>query len=292
MALWKGLRDADIAHIFSASYWSFMVAPTPAWMIARLRGKKTLIHYHSGEARDHLQSFRSARPILKRADSLVVPSGYLVDVFREFGLAASVVPNIVDLSQFSFRARDPLRPHLVCTRGFHTYYSIDVVVRAFAEVAREFPGAQLDLVGGGPAEFDIRELVKELKLSGVNFCGVASRTDIGHFYNRADIFINASRLDNMPVSILEAFASGTPVASTAPEGMRYLVDHERTGLLSDVGDSQALAQNVIRLLHEPALAARLAANAHKESRRYSWPIVRQQWLEVYESLTQKSSVRS
>jgi L-malate glycosyltransferase len=283
-ALWRGLKDADIAHIFSASYWSFIVAPTPAWLIARLRGKKTLIHYHSGEARDHLRRFRSALPVLRKTDRLVVPSGYLVDVFSEFGLEAEAVPNIVDLSQFSFRVRHPLRPHLVCTRGFHTYYSIDVVVKAFAEVKKAFPDAQLDLVGGGPEEAPIRSLIDDLKLSGIKFCGVASRQEIGRFYDRADIFINASRLDNMPVSILEAFASGTPVVSTAPEGMRYLVDHERTGLLSEVGDPQALANNVIRILRDSNLAARLAANAHEESRRYSWPIVREQWLKVYRSL--------
>ncbi len=292
MALWRGLKDADIAHIFSASYWSFLVAPTPAWLIARLRGKKTLIHYHSGEARDHLQRFRCARPVLKKAGRLVVPSGFLVDVFHEFGLKAEVVPNIVDLSQFSFRLRNPLRPHLVCTRGFHTYYSIDVVVRAFAEIAHEFPNVQLDLVGGGPEEAKIRDLVKELNLSGVNFCGVASRQEISRFYDRADIFINASRLDNMPVSILEAFASGTPVVTTAPEGMRYLVDDGRTGLLSEVGDAKALAQNVIRLLRDPDLAARLASNAGVESRRYSWPVVREQWLEVYRSLAVEPAARS
>jgi glycosyltransferase involved in cell wall biosynthesis len=291
-ALWRGLKDADIAHIFSASYWSFIVAPTPAWMIARLRGKKTLIHYHSGEARDHLRRFRSAVPVLKKADRLVVPSGYLVDVFREFGLEGEAVPNIVDLSQFSFRVRDPLRPHLVCTRGFHTYYSIDVVVRAFAEVRKAFADAQLDLVGGGPEEAAIRGLVKELKLPGVNFCGVASRQEIGRFYDRADIFINASRLDNMPVSILESFASGTPVVSTAPEGMRYLVDHERTGLLSEVGDPQALGKNVVRILHDSNLAARLAANAHEESLRYSWPIVRAQWLKVYQALVGERADKS
>ncbi|MGA9041763.1 MAG: glycosyltransferase [Terriglobales bacterium] len=288
VALWRGLKDTDIAHIFSASYWSFLVAPTPAWFIARLRGKKALIHYHSGEARDHLRRFRTARPVLRKADRLVVPSGFLVEVFNEFGLKAEAVPNIVDLSQFSFRVRSPLRPHLVCTRGFHTYYSIDVVVRAFAEIQKAFPEARLDLVGGGPSEAEVRSLVKELNLSAVNFCGVASRQEIGRFYDQADIFINASRLDNMPVSILEAFASGTPVVSTAPEGMRYLVDHGRTGLLSEVGDPQALAQNAIRLLRDPDLATRLAANAREESSRYSWNAVREQWLKIYQSLASET----
>jgi glycosyltransferase involved in cell wall biosynthesis len=277
-------KGVDIAHIFSASYWSFLLAPAPGWFFAKLRGNKSIINYRSGEARDHLQRFRSARFVLSRVDKIVVQSSYLVDVFREFGLSASVVPNIVDLSQFRYRERNPLRPHLVCTRGFSTYYSVDVVVRAFAEVKKEYPQAQLDLVGGGPLEGDVRKLVADLNLGGVNFTGVASRQEIGKYYDQADIFINASWLDNMPVSVIEAFAAGTPVVTTSPESMPYLVEHERTGLLSAVGDEKALAANVIRLLRDPALAARLVQNAHYESRNYTWEAVREQWVSTYRGL--------
>jgi L-malate glycosyltransferase len=289
--LWRGLKDVDIAHIFSASYWSFLLAPAPAWLFARMktRGSKTrrvqtLINYHSGEARDHVLRFRSAKFVLSRVDKIVVPSGYLLDVFREFGLPAAIVPNIVDLSQFRYRERTPLRPHLVCTRGFSTYYSVDVVVRAFVEVKKEYPEARLDLVGNGPLEGDVRKLVADLDLTGVNFTGVVSHREIGKFYNQADIFINASWLDNMPVSIIEAFAAGTPVVTTSPECMPYLVQHERTGLLSSVGDEKALAANVIRLLRDPELAARLAENAHRESQHYTWEAVRGQWLNAYRGL--------
>jgi glycosyltransferase involved in cell wall biosynthesis len=284
LELWRNLQDADVVHIFSASYSSFLLAPLPAWLVARQRGKKTLINYRSGECRDHLQKSSIARNVLKGTDRLVVPSGYLVDVLKEFGLTAQVVPNIVDLSQFVFRIRRPLRPHLVCTRGFHPYYCIDVVVRAFAEVLKLYPDAQLDLVGGGPVKSEIRNLVRDMKLTGVKFTGVAARDQIGRCYDQADIFINASRLDNMPVSVLEAFASGTPVVSTEPESMRYLVEHGRTGLLSPPGDAYALAQNVIQLLQNPELAEQLAANAQQEFRRYTWPIVREQWLEVYRGM--------
>jgi glycosyltransferase involved in cell wall biosynthesis len=279
--LWRGLKDVDAAHIFSASYWSFLLAPAPAWLFARLRGKKTLINYRSGEARDHLKRFRSGVFVLSRTDAIVVPSGYLVDVFREFGLRAAIVPNLVDLSQFHYRQRNPLRPHLVCTRGFSPYYSVDVVVRAFAEVRKAYPEARLDLIGGGPLEVEVRNLVEDLKLTGVNFTGVASRQEIGKYYDQADIFINASWLDNMPVSIIEAFGAGTPVVTTSPESIPYLVEHERTGLLSPVGNEKALAANVIRLLREPALAAQLARNAYQESRKYTWNVVREQWAAVY-----------
>ena len=285
--LWRGQSDADVVHIFSASYWSFLLATAPALLMARLGGKSVVIHYHSGEARDHLRRSHPARALLRCADRLIVPSGYLVEVFREFGLDAEAVPNIVALSQFPFRVRRPLRPHLVCTRGFHPYYRVDLVVRAFAEVKQKYPHAKLDLVGAGPSEAEIRELVKQLGIRDVTFRGVASRRDIGKVYDEADIFINASDLDNMPVSILEAFATGLPVVTTAPEGMEYVVEDQMTGLLSPPGDSHALARNVLGLLGDPELASRIISSARTRSESYQWAAVRGQWLHIYRSLVRR-----
>jgi glycosyltransferase involved in cell wall biosynthesis len=283
-ALWRGTREADIVHIFSASYWSFLLAPMPAWLVARLRGQKALIHYHSGEARDHLSRSRIALRILRATNQIVVPSMYLVDVFREFNLRAEAISNTLDLAQFPYRLRQPLRPRLVCTRGFHPYYSLDIVVRAFALVKKQYPEAQLCLVGNGPLQGEIEELTKQLGLADVEFAGPIPREQIGRYYEQNDIFINASWLDNMPVSILEAFASGTPVVTTAPKGIRYLVEHEHTGLLCEPGDWNTLANNVVRLLREPELALQLARNAHEASQRCRWEAIREQWLEIYRSM--------
>ena len=279
--LWRGLGKTDVAHIFAASYWSFLLAPVPAWLLARLRKRKVILHYHSGEARGQLERFPMASRMLRRMDALIVPSEYLVRVFSEFGLAAKAVPNIVDLSDFNFKIRSPLRPHLLCTRGFHPYYRIDLVVRAFEEVQKVFPEARLDLAGGGPLEKEIRSLVEKLHLTGVRFLGVVTRGEIGTVYDSADIFVNASFLDNMPVSVLEAFASGTPVVSTAPEGMEFVIENERTGLLSPAGDACALAQNILRLLSDQEFSERLATNAYEGCTGYQWAAIRQMWLEIY-----------
>jgi glycosyltransferase involved in cell wall biosynthesis len=283
-ALWHGMNEVDIAHIFSASYWSFLLTPMPAWLIATIRGKATVIHYHSGEARDHLRRSGIAVRILRAAGRIVVPSEYLADVFREFNLQTQVVPNFVDTAQFSFRPRQLVRPRLVCTRGFHPYYSVDIVVRAFGLIKKDYPEARLCLVGGGPTEGEVEELVKQLGLADVEFAGPVSHAEIARYYDKNDIFINASWLDNMPVSILEAFASGNPVVTTAPDGIRYLVEHERTGLLCEPGDWRALAGNVIRLLREPTLSRRLSENAYEEVQNYLWKRVRSRWLEVYRSM--------
>lgn len=282
--LWKGLKESDIAHVFSASYWSFLLAPTPAYWIARARKKKVLIHYHSGEAPDHLQRSWVARETLKGADCVVVPSGYLVDVFSKLNVLAKPVANVIDINEFSFRPRIPLRPRLICSRGFHPYYAIQDVVRAFDVIREKYSDAVLYLLGVGPSEQEIRDLVKSLRLSGVEFTGAVPHHEIAKYYEEADIFINASRLDNMPVSILEAFASGTPVVTTTGGGIRYIVEHERTALVCEPGEWKLLAEHVLRLLEEPELARRLSENAYRESVKYRWEAVRREWLGIYGSL--------
>jgi glycosyltransferase involved in cell wall biosynthesis len=92
----------------------------------------------------------------------------------------------------------------------------------------------------------------------------------------------------MPVSVLEAFASGTPVISTSPESMPYLVDHGRTGLLSPTGDFHALAQNVLHVLEDSELALKLVENGHEESKKFCWNVVRRQWLDIYSNLLSRT----
>jgi asparagine synthase (glutamine-hydrolysing) len=282
--LWREMGNADVAHIFSASYWSFWLAPVPAWIVARLRGKRTILNYRSGEAQDHLSRFGLARAMLRRMGTKVVPSAYLRDVFSKFGIKADVIPNLVDVEQIRYRERSDVRPVLICTRGCEPYYAVDDVVRAFGVVQGVHPQAQLILVGGGSREAAIRELVHDLGIKNVEFVGRVSRDQIGACYERSDIFVNASILDNMPVSVLEAFAAGIPVVSTAPDGIRYIVEHERTGLLSPPRDWRQLGENVLRLLRDPSLARRLAENARHQVQDYGWETVREQWLHVYRAV--------
>ena len=184
MALWRAIGKADLAHIFSASYGSFLVATTPAWLVARLRRRKIVIHYHDGRARDHLRKSRFGRMVLRHTREVVVPSGYLVDVFKYFGLGARIVPNVVDLGGFTYRERSTLQPLFVCTRNFEPHYGLDLVIRGFAEVKVEFPDARLRLVGKGPDESSLRTLARELQLTDVEFFGPVSWDKIGRLYER------------------------------------------------------------------------------------------------------------
>src|SRR5262245_36352128 len=63
--LFRSLRRADVVHVFSASYLSFLLSPLPAIIVARLLGKPVVLNYHSGEAGDHLSRSRFARRVLR-----------------------------------------------------------------------------------------------------------------------------------------------------------------------------------------------------------------------------------
>jgi glycosyltransferase involved in cell wall biosynthesis len=102
-------------------------------------------------------------------------------------------------------------------------------------------------------------------------------------YDRGDIFVNSSVVDNQPVSILEAFAAGLPVVSTTVGGIGALVRDGETGLAVPTGDPEAMANAVMTLLADDALACRLVRRARCEAARHEWSCVRDQWDEVYGS---------
>src|SRR5213594_88811 len=285
-SLLRCLDDYDVVHVFSASYFSFLLAPTPAVLLARWYGKRVILNYRSGEAKDHLQRWgRTAIPVLTLADALVVPSGYLVDVFARFGLSASAIANIVDLNQFQFRERKPLRPVFLSNRNFEPHYNVACVLRAFARIQRRYPDARLIVAGDGSQRRRLLRLARELCLNNVEFVGRVSQDRMASLFADADVYLNAPDIDNMPGSILEAFASGLPVVTTDAGGIPYIVRHGETGLIVPRGDHEAMAAAAIRLLQDASLSERLVGCAREECcRRYTPEPVLKEWVRVYRAL--------
>ncbi|PYS79628.1 MAG: hypothetical protein DMF66_02130 [Acidobacteria bacterium] len=275
----------DVLHIFSPSYFSFLLAPTPAVLAARLYGKKVVLNYHSGEAEDHLAHWRTAIPVLRLADVIVTPSNYLVDVFARFGLSARAVPYSIETDRFRFRERKPLRPLFLSNRNHEPLYNVGCILRAFALIQRSLPEARLVVVGDGSQHAELERLARELNLSHTEFVGRVGPEEMHAYYDAADVFLNASNIDNMPISILEAFAAGTPVVTTNAGGIPDIVTDGENGLMVECGNCDALARSALRLFEEDGLASKIACKAHEQSRRYAWAAVRDGWLKVYREAT-------
>lgn len=278
------LREADVVHVFSASYFSFLLAPLPAVIVAKLLGKPVVLNYRSGEAPDHLRRSRIARATLRRVDENAVPSRFLQDTFGAFGIESRVIPNIVDTHRFPFRPRETFRPKILSTRNFEALYNLPCTLRAFRLVQDRYPEAELTLVGAGAQERVLRGMVTDLRLEHVTFAGRVAPDDIWRYYADADIYLQTPDIDNMPSSVLEAFASGCAVVATDAGGVPAILTDRVHGLLVPRNDPEGAARAVLRVLDEPALGRTLAERARDSCRRYEWSAVRAQWLTLYRSL--------
>jgi glycosyltransferase involved in cell wall biosynthesis len=287
--LLREVRKYDVIHIFSAAYLSFLIAPTPAILVSKLYGKKILLNYHSGEAEDHLQRWpRSTNSIIGLVDKVVVPSEYLVRVFAKFGIDACAIFNIIDLDRFEFRQRTNLRPVFLSNRNLEAHYGVDCILRAFAYIKKEIPDAVLTVVGDGSQRNALENLATELHLQPhATFTGRVEHAEIIRHYSASDIYLNASKIDNQPLSILEAFACGLPVVTTDAGGIPDIVTDENTGFLVPVGDYEALASRALKLLEDQSIATNMTQLARVECERYTWPVVCPKWIDLYHSVAKK-----
>jgi glycosyltransferase involved in cell wall biosynthesis len=271
----------DILHIFTAGYSSYWLTFGPAAILGKSFGRRLILHYHDGRARDHFERSPGALRWAARADCIVVPSQFLVDVFRRFGLHAPAIPNIVDATQFRYRRRELVRPRFLHNRGLEAHYNVPCTIRAFAAVQSRYPDASLVIAHGGALKPQLESMVNEMGLRHVTFVGIVSQERMQELYDQADIYLMSPDMDNMPLSVLECYASGLPLVSTAAGGMPYLVENERTGLLVPTGDDRSLAAAALRLIEEPGLALQLAENGREECSRYRAGVIASEWVRLY-----------
>ena len=278
----------DIIHVFSASYYSYLLSVAPALFIARLYRKKSILNYRSGECEDHLANWRTAVPTARWATEIVVPSGYLVNVFARYGLQARFIYNIVELDRFVYRERHPLRPVFLTSRLLEPLYNVACVLRAFAIIQEQYPDARLTIAGDGYLRADLEALARDLNLRNADFIGFVKFEDMPALYDAADIYFSATNIDNMPSSITECMASGLNVVTTDGGGsIPYIMTNEVTGLIVKRNNHEALAASAIRLLNDNDFALKLVRNAHESSRKFTWPHIRDEWLNLYSELAEE-----
>jgi len=284
LLLWN-VRKFDVVQVFSSATTGYIIATLPPLFAAKIFRRKIILNYHSGELERHIEEWkRTALPTMRKFDRIVVPSQFLVDVFAKFGLPAEAIFNFVESADFRFRERERFRPVFLANRNFEAHYNVADVLRAFRIIQDRCPEAALFVAGFGSEETKLKRLAGELKLRNVDFVGKISNEEMARLYDKADIYLNSSLVDNMPLSIIEAFACGVPVASYATGGIPVLVETGETGLLVERKDYEALAQKAIFLLENQEFTKKIVAKARAEVVKYSWANVRRQWFELYTKL--------
>jgi glycosyltransferase involved in cell wall biosynthesis len=246
--------------------------------LSALSGAKSVIHVHV-KFDDWMG--RGVRWAFGRADALIGVSNFVAQSLVAGGYAQSrvhAVPNAIDPAAWD-PALDPSpgrqslgveasAPLVVSVSRLFSWKGHTELIRAIALVKRDCPGVRLAIVGadyppGSGVTANLRATAAECGVADcVSFTG--QRSDVAVLLAASDVFALPSFEEPFGLVYAEAMAMKRPVVSLATGGTPEVVRHGETGLLSPRGDVAALAANLVRLLRDPSLRARMGEAGRRD----------------------------
>ncbi|HWJ96538.1 MAG TPA: glycosyltransferase family 4 protein, partial [Acidimicrobiales bacterium] len=261
LAAW---RDVDVVVVDVFSGRSFTMADYGSLLGRRLWGRKVVLFLHGGNLPEYGPAHRArVERVLRRADQILAPSDYLADVFRSWGFDVRVIPNVLEIEGYAYEPRQQARPALMWMRTFQDDYDPLLAVEVLHRVAAVHPEATLTMGGADHGLLDAtRARAAELGVAErVSFAGFLDGAGKARAFADHDVFLNTNRVDNMPVSVLEAAACGLVPVATAVGGIPALLTDGVDSRVVPAADAGAMAGAVLELLREPAAFGRLSAAA-------------------------------
>lgn len=254
------------AHEAAAALLGRTLARSRARVVLDVHGDwRTATRLYGSPARKLLSPIadRVAAVALRRADAVRTVSDYTTGLAREAGVEpAAVFPAFMDLEPFLERPpeRLPQRPAALFVGVLELYKNVDGLVEAWRLAAPRVPEAELRIVGQGPRAPLVSDLVRELPAQA-SWRASLTTEEVARALDEATVLVLPSRSEGMGRVIVEALCRGRPVVASRVGGIRDLVRDGENGILVTPGDRGELADALVRVLSDRALAERLAANA-------------------------------
>ena len=273
-------------------------------VLGRMTGAKSIIHAHL-KCADWMG--RSLRWAMDHVDALVGVSAFVVESLVDNGYAREkthAVLNAIDVPAWDYRLDGaPVRralgipagaPVIACAARLFRGKGQDHVIRALPAVREEFPDVRVLIIGRDDLQAmktsftaELKALAADLGVSdNVIFTGL--RSDMPALMAACDVFALPSDEEPFGLVFLEAMAMKKPVVALDNGGTTEVVEHGRSGLLSRRGDQPALDANLLALLRDPALRARLGDYGRRqvEASLYSAGRMAEDTAHVYAAVTQ------
>jgi PEP-CTERM/exosortase A-associated glycosyltransferase len=226
---------------------------------------------------------------LRRANAIAVICEGLRQDLLERGIPdqkVTVIPNAVNPAEFSLPPRDQALADKLGLRGavvigflgsFYSYEGLHLLIEALPAMLREMPELRLLLVGGGPADADLRARAQALGVGAQTiFTGRVPHSDVNRYYALIDVLAYPRvrmRLTDLvtPLKPLEAMALGKIVVASDVGGHRELIRDGETGNLFRADDKDELARTMLRVLrHRDVWPAQLAAGRRYVEAERTW----------------------
>jgi phosphatidyl-myo-inositol alpha-mannosyltransferase len=246
--------------------------------------------FHSNFQPDAMSHFWYSRmgAYLDRIDAPVVVSEACIRALaplRREGFR--VIPNGVDVEAFAGGRRLARfadgRFNLLYVGRVEPRNGFDHLLEVFLRARREVPALRLLVVGGGPMLERYRATVPAEASEDVVFAGPL-REERLDWYASADLLCVPTSIASFGVNLLEAMAAGLPILASDIDGFREVMRHGREGEMAPPADLKAWVRAIVRLHGDPARARAYGEAGRRSVRRYAWPVVADEVLEVYRDL--------
>lgn len=270
--------SADAIYIPSPKY-------VMAWMAARwgrARGKPVIYHCH--DLRPPRAALRLWYPLISDYvfSSEAARQEFTGYVPRTLRARTSVIPHILNIPE---EGTQPAEDRIIFVGQVSRHKGIDLLIRAFMQLAPRFKSTELHLIGGVADAFkaELNALISQSGCSDrIHVWGF--RSDSREILRTGSIYVQPSPpsrfLESHPMAVLEAMASGLPVVCFPSGGLREMVEHRVSGLICEEESAECLAQAIGTLLGNPEERRRLADGSRRRYRtEYSPETVRSRWLD-------------
>lgn len=155
-----------------------------------------------------------------------------------------------------------------------------MAIRMMPEIVKHYPGAMLLIAGNGTEKNNLENLIAELGLqNNVKLLGYV--TNLQDYQHIADVCVSCSKREGLPLNIVEAMMSGTPVVATVNRGHRELINDGENGFLVPVDDMQLMTKHVLNLFTDSELYSTISRNGINRGNEYSTQMVRLELKAVY-----------
>ncbi|MEI2618980.1 MAG: glycosyltransferase family 4 protein [Thermomicrobiales bacterium] len=199
-----------------------------------------------------------------------------------------IIPNGISLDRFHGQA-DPLpqfmdgRPNILFVGRFNEpRKGFRYLIRAMPMIRSQFPDARLIVVGQGATD-RYEHFLHQHGIDDVVFAGFVSADELPRYYASCDVFVAPSTgRESFGLILLEAMASGKPVIASSIAGYSAVVRDGLDGVLVEPKNPQALALAIVRVLADVPLRERLTTSAHEHVKQFSWAVVAERLIDVYQ----------
>ena len=224
------------------------------------------------------------RILLPYADWLVVQTKAIKEYFpKSIQKKTSIVFNPVkdealasSIENGKLKIENSERPRIISVARLYPQKNQEMMIRAFAKIADEFPDWQLVIYGEGPRRQSLQLIIDNLQLT--DRVQLPGRTEkVIDELQKSKIFCLSSDYEGMSNSMIEAICVGLPAVSTKVSGTDELIQDSVNGLLVDIGDEQGMTDALEKLIQDEELMKQMGEASRKKASLFSIDTIVEQW---------------